>query len=417
MKFPKKLNIFILLLIAIPRFATCVMLDSTAKKTVFIIVDGISADQLKAAYTPILDSIARVGSYTDAFVGGKKGTYSQTPTISAVGYNSLLTGTWVNKHNVWGNGIKNPNYHYQTIFKFFKDYNPSGTTAVFSSWLDNRTKLVGDKLPQTGGLNIDFIFDGLEHDNINFPHDKERNFMKLIDYSVADKAAQVITEEGPDLSWIYLEFPDDMGHAFGDSPRFNAAIQFEDQLIGKIWKAVLQREKQFNEDWLLVITTDHGRKASDGRGHGGQTERERSTWVVLNEPNTNNYFQTQTPGIVDIMPTIADFMGINIPLAAKRELDGISLLKKVDVIDLTGVLQGNSLQLSWKNISTTSTKAKVLISDKNDFEEGGSDTYTEVAEVMLSDESIKIPMKQPIGKFYKVILEAPNNTINTWILN
>jgi hypothetical protein len=138
---------------------------------------------------------------------------------------------------------------------------------------------------------------------------------------------------------------------------------------------------------------------------------------VLNEPNTNNYFQTQTPGIVDIMPTIADFMGINIPLAAKRELDGISLLKKVDVIDLTGVLQGNSLQLSWKNISTTSTKAKVLISDKNDFEEGGSDTYTEVAEVMLSDESIKIPMKQPIGKFYKVILEAPNNTINTWILN
>ena len=84
--------------------------------------------------------------------GREKGGYSQTSTISAVGYNSLLTGTWVNKHNVWGNDIKDPNYHYPTIFRLFKETYPTKKTAIYSSWLDNRTKLVGDGLPATGNI-------------------------------------------------------------------------------------------------------------------------------------------------------------------------------------------------------------------------------------------------------------------------
>ncbi len=76
------------------------------KKALFIIADGIPADALNKVKTPALDAIAKQGGYTDAYVGGKKNGYSQTPTISAVGYNSLLTGTWVNKHNVWDNDIK-----------------------------------------------------------------------------------------------------------------------------------------------------------------------------------------------------------------------------------------------------------------------------------------------------------------------
>src|SRR5690606_1441915 len=86
-------------------------------KTVFIIVDGISADVIEQRSTPNLDAVAQVGGYTRAYMGGEKDGYSQTPTISAVGYNSLLTGTWANKHNVWNNAIKAPNYNYPTVFK------------------------------------------------------------------------------------------------------------------------------------------------------------------------------------------------------------------------------------------------------------------------------------------------------------
>ncbi len=231
-------------------FARPIVQDSISKKVVFIIVDGISADQLKMAHTPYLDSISAIGSYSDAYVGGGKGTYSETPTISAVGYNSLLTGTWANKHNVWGNDIKAPNYNYPTIFKLYKDHRPEGTIGVFSSWLDNRTKLVGEGLNETGNIKVDYFFDGLEHDTINYPHDKERNFMKLIDYTVADRASKTILEKAPDLSWVYLEFTDDMGHAHGDGERFYAAVNFEDELVGKIWSAIKKREKYHGEEWL-----------------------------------------------------------------------------------------------------------------------------------------------------------------------
>jgi len=84
------------------------------KKVLFIIADGIPASELEKANKPGFDAIINKGAYLPCYVGGERGGVSQSPTISAVGYNSLLTGTWTNKHNVVDNAIKNPNYNYPT---------------------------------------------------------------------------------------------------------------------------------------------------------------------------------------------------------------------------------------------------------------------------------------------------------------
>ena len=99
---------------------TQIIMAQKVKKVLFVIVDGIPTDVIKKVNTPSLDAIAKVGGFTESYVGGEKGGISQSPTISAVGYNSLLTGTWANKHNVWDNNIAAPNYHYWTIFRFLR---------------------------------------------------------------------------------------------------------------------------------------------------------------------------------------------------------------------------------------------------------------------------------------------------------
>lgn len=385
------------------------------RKVVVVIIDGIAFDMLQKANTPTLDKIARQGSITEAYVGGGKGTYSETPTISAVGYNSLLTGTWVNKHNVFGNGIKEPNYYYPTIFRLQQTAHPASKNAIYSTWLDNRTKLLGDSLEQTDFLQVDYAFDGFELDEERFPHDNQRQFIKNIDRLVANEAARHIKEQAPDLSWIYLEFPDDMGHKHGDSPELYEAIAFEDSLMAKVYEAIQYREAIYKEEWLLLITTDHGRSPKDGKHHGGQSDRERSTWIVTNISHTNQYFKQEVAAVVDLAPTMADFLQIEVPQQIRYEWDGVSLIKPVDAINLKAEEAGEQIMLRWKNLSADEkATGKIYGTTTNNFKEGGKDNYELIETVVLANEQAAIPV---VGeKWKKIVLETPHHTLNTWII-
>jgi predicted AlkP superfamily pyrophosphatase or phosphodiesterase len=295
------------------------------KKVLFIIADGIPASELEKASKPGFDAIINKGAYLSCYVGGEKGGLTESPTISAVGYNSLLTGTWTNKHGVVDNAIKNPNYNYPTIFKVFKEAYPNKKIGVFSTWLDNRTKLVGDGLAQTNYLRVDYHRDGYELDTVQFPHDKKAFYIHLIDEKVVAQASQVIKDSAPDLSWVYLEYTDDMGHRYGKSPELDTAISMLDQQMQKIMQAVSYRENNFNEDWLVIITTDHGRDALTGKNHGGQSDSERNTWLIMNKKPANEVVKT---AIVDIFPTIATYLNVQLPIPVAQALEGVSLLRK-----------------------------------------------------------------------------------------
>lgn len=384
-------------------------------KAVFVILDGIPADVIEKLNPETLAEIAREGGYTRAHVGGRKGEYNETPTISAPGYISLLTSTWGNKHNVWDNEIDAPNYSYWNIFRIAEVVHPPLQTAVFSTWLDNRTKLIGEGLAQAGSIKLDYTFDGLEYDTVRYPHEKDASHIRDIDEAVAEEAAKHIKNFGPDLSWVYLEFTDDMGHHFGDSPQFYEAIKNADAQVKKIWKSIKAREKIFDEDWLLIITTDHGRDVNGGKNHGGQSDRERITWITTNSKNLNERFK-HNPGIVDILPSICNHLKLSIPEHVRQEIDGVPFIGALDLTDLRAEKKGNVIILQWKNFNSKKNNAEIFVSETNTFKEGGTDDYKKIGEASLALETYQFTINSN-STFLKILLKTPHHFANVWIVN
>ena len=62
-------------------------------------------------------------------------------------------------------------------------------------------------------------------------------------------------------------------------PQYIEAIEEKDTQVGQMVDALKSRKNYANEDWLIMVSTDHG---GLGTSHGGPSEEERTIFIVAN---------------------------------------------------------------------------------------------------------------------------------------
>ncbi|WP_394666069.1 alkaline phosphatase family protein [uncultured Chryseobacterium sp.] len=227
-------------------------LGAQTKKVLFIGIDGCRADVMMSSGTPNIHALA------DQSVYSLDGLCAAI-TLSGNGWSTMLTGVWHTKHNVQDNNFTSPNYaNYPDFLTRAEAYNPNLRTISLAHWAP-----VNNTIIQNADVKTNFT----------------------TDLAVKNAAVNALQNDNPDILFIDFDDVDHAGHSYGFSssvPQYVSAIQTIDTYIGEIVNAMKSRSTYSNEDWLVVLTTDHG--AVDN-GHGGGNLSERNIFTIYSNPN------------------------------------------------------------------------------------------------------------------------------------
>lgn len=262
----------------------CPAAPPKSRHVLLIGIDGVRVDVLRAAETPNIDSLAAGGSvFWNAYAGGDLGRDTQQTTRSGPGWSSILTGVWANKHGVVSNEFVSPRFDaYPHCFKRIRQALPDAILLSIVSWPPINEHIVSDGFTYNPGA----------------------------DTEVAKLAAAQLKNGNPTMLFLQLEQADSTGHVSGfsrDNPQYTAALSRADSLVGVVLAALSERPSVADEQWLILITTDHG---GEGIDHGGQTVAERRIFIVANGTGVVKSNLAASSGQVAIAPTILRFLEV-----------------------------------------------------------------------------------------------------------
>jgi len=265
------------------------------RKHVLVIgIDGLRGDALfcnGCAATPALAALASGGAYhRNVLAGGPQ------DTVSGPGWATLFTGYWADGHGVTGNGtslvMQKPH-----VFDRLKAAYPTATVAVVGDWYN-----ITHNLKPAGA---DFVV---------------ANAAKNSQQATDAVKGWLSWTHAPTAIFYYLHNVD--VHAPSYDPlnaHYQGKITGEDAQIRQVLDALVARPTFAQEDWLIVVVSDHG---GTGSGHGGQTAGERDALLILNNTYgqparppycTGDLTAATMPQADALTPHVLDFIGLPNP--------------------------------------------------------------------------------------------------------
>ena len=272
-------------------------------KALLIMLDGARADAVAAARMPAVQSL-RNGSWAPGYSGAWSLFGQNVPDArpsSAANHTAIFTAVNAAKSRVFNNG--------QT-----KD----GDYAHWPTWLARVTAAV----PGAKGLFIFSWGEGKQYPsspNVQFIHDSDANNAKNLPNILA-------APDAPDAIQYFIDLPDHGGHSEGFYPfskGYLHALYTSDTYIAGALAAIKGRPTFKDEDWLVMVTADHGGYA---RSHGMWGGQASTIPVILSGRNIPSGRLQGAPRHYDLTATALAHFGLD-PVALK--LDGRPLTTTV----------------------------------------------------------------------------------------
>ena len=313
--------------------------DGTSLNKVLVIgTDGTRWDLLdaamKAGRAPNLARLRREGFGRPTLLEYGPNTF----TLSEVGWSSIASGIWEDKHGVDGS-----------------KFNMDPGQATKNGYLDFLTRIETQRARLSTFLASDWDNIGLaENGGPIFGSAMDANFAARVpaetidnwnrgDVAVTAAAERYLRRGNPDAGFVYLGLVDETAHLAGSAtPTYANAISTTDARIGKLLGAIRSRASYPFESWTILVVTDHGQKPLSEPSvisHFGQTELELTSFVIGAGPGLGA--NVRKPKVIDILPTVLHQLGLSTPRG--WNIDGHSLSKARPASSASGRVRAGRL--------------------------------------------------------------------------
>jgi Type I phosphodiesterase / nucleotide pyrophosphatase len=274
------------------------VVDPTKQRVLLIGVDGANLSRIlaDAENENFLKLIEDSTNSAPSIVGHT--------TISNPSWTAILTGVWGERTGVINNVFTPWTYNsFPTVFNQLESLETPDqeiVTKAIANWN------VINAIAGAGSDPVDTnVFIGQVEGDTNW---------LATDDLVGDETVDAIRGvDGPTPNFLFSYFVgvDENGHLYGGaSEQYAEAIRNVDDNLGEIMAEVeIWNAAHPDEQWTIMVVTDHGHQPQQGFGHGFQSPDETETFVIaygsaFKDGNINLEYE-----IVDTTPTVVSLFG------------------------------------------------------------------------------------------------------------
>lgn len=234
------------------------------RKVMLISIDGLSGSQLYE-HTPV--HIAEMLANSKYSFEG----LTDANTHDAATWTTMLTGKKTLDHGEIGNEFGEEADFDDDVSNHEGTGESIGYVSIYQRILESGRNM--KSLSITPWYDLDYNLFNLSNENGVVESDE----------AVRDKAVDRIKNGDDNLSFVVLNFRsvNDAGLEAGftvENAKYKSAMDAVDGYVGEVLEAVKQRENYEKEDWLIILTANHG---GDGKSYGGATLKERKVPIIF----------------------------------------------------------------------------------------------------------------------------------------